>query len=159
MTVRLGIDAWPCYPEGVGNVIARTPGFSMWHRCLRATSTLALVESDGPWTILVPNDALFSSEGARIDELELPANADALSDFVESLVIPRSVLALQIESQVKCEPVSVSVTNLLDQPIVVEIGAESLRWNGAVSVAQIMCANGELHVIERLPRGTNWPIE
>jgi Fasciclin domain len=158
VATRLGIDAWPCYPEGVGTVIARTPQLSLWHRCLNATSTRSLLEADGPWTLLVPNDALLSAQRMRIEALLSSPHVDVLSDFVESLVIPRSVLAVQIEAQVRSEPVRLSVTNLLDQPIVLEIGSESLRWSGALTLGQVICANGELYVIDQLPQGMDWPL-
>lgn len=158
MATRLGIDAWPCYPEGVATVIARTPQFALWHRCLNATPTRSLLEADGPWTLLVPNDALLSAQRTRIEALLSSPYVDVLSDFVESLVIPRSVLAVQIEAELKCEPVTLSVSNLLDQPILLEIGSKSLRWSGALTLGQVICANGELYVIDQLPQGLDWPL-
>lgn len=159
MPYRLGIEGLPCHSLGLGTIVARTPNLSSWSRCLDKTGLLSVIDESGPWTVLAPTDRLLESSGRHFTDLLLPENADALCDFVESLIIRRSVLALQIDVHMKGEVIVLPVSNLLDQSVVAELGTKSVFWSGAASVGQILCGNGELHLLDSFPRGTGFASE
>ena len=119
---------------------------------LGAANLVDTLQGEGPFTVFAPTDAAFAAlPKGTVETLLKPENKAALTSILTYHVVAGRVPSSEVVQRK-------GVTSLNGQRLGVNVGKEGVRIGGSmVSVTDIQCANGTIHVIDAvmLPSSNN----
>jgi len=123
-------------------VAASTEDFSTLVAAVKAAGLVAVLQSDGPFTVFAPTDEAFAAlpEGT-LESLLKPENKDKLEAILKYHVVPAKVLAKDVEAG------KVGTANGQKLRIALE-GGKVIVGNATVTATDIMASNGVIHVVD-----------
>ena len=112
---------------------------------VKAGDLVETLKSDGPFTVFAPtNDAFSALPEGTLESLLLPENKDKLIAILSYHVVAGEVKSSDLSNGMKA-------TTVQGSQIQVNISNSGVKINDAnVTAADIMAANGVVHVIDRV---------
>ena len=110
---------------------------------VKAAGLVETLKGDGPFTVFAPTDAAFGNlpEGT-LDDLLKPESKDQLTSILTYHVVPGKVMAADVVTLKSAKTVQ-------GGEVTIAVEGETVKVDGAnVTVTDIECSNGVIHVID-----------
>jgi len=146
LAATLAVSACATMPTGTPDIVevAQSAGsFDTLVAAVSAADLVAVLQSDGPFTVFAPTDAAFAALPAgTVETLLKPENKDQLTAILTYHVIPGKVMAADLAGQ------RLSVATVNGEELHID-GRDGVRVeNATVTQADIPASNGVIHVID-----------